>query len=290
MDTSTKNAIVSALSKKMVNTDTSANKASKMIGISNATLSNMLNGKWTNISDDLWRVAQNWTGYKIAWKLSITSNVKRLHNICRDAQMNHKSIGIADEAGCGKSCSLRWYASENKNVMYVECEEYWTKKVFLSKILQAMGEEYYGSVAEMVDVILKRLNEMDNPLIIFDEFDKLKEGVIQLYKTLYNKTEDSAGFVVAGAPFLRQRLTKGCNKNKQAYKEINSRLGGNLLYVLPSKNEVFEADVRKIAIENGLNDNEATLVVKEAGKSKDLRVVRRIVEMYLLEKNYKKAS
>lgn len=290
MENSTKKTIVTALIRKMADTSTSANKASRMMGISGATLSNMLNDKWESISDDLWRKVQSWTGFKVGWKLTDTSNVKRIHNICRDAQRNQKSIGIADEAGCGKTAALKWYASTNVNVMYVECEEYWTKKVLLAKILQAMGEESFGSVPEMVDEIVKKLNEMEMPLLILDEFDKLKEVVIQLFKTLYNKTEDNAGFLVVGTPYLRERITKGCNKDKQAYKEIRSRLGGSLLPVQTAKTEVFQNDIVKIALENGLSDADARSVVMEVGKSKDLRVIRRIIETFLLEKTVRKIA
>jgi DNA transposition AAA+ family ATPase len=286
MENSIKNTVVEALKQKMSATNLSANKASTIIGFSGATLSNMLNGKWSNISEDLWRLAQAWTGYRIGWKLSVTSNVKRVHNICRDAQKNKKSIGIADEAGCGKTAALRWYANANVNVAYV----YWTKKVLLAKILQAMGEESYGSVPEMVDKIVQRLNEMDSPLLILDEFDKLKESAMQLFKTLYNKTEDNAGFVVAGTPYLRERITKGCNKDKQAYKEIRSRLGGSLLAVQTLKNEVFQQDIIKMATDNGIAEKDMSRLLNDIGKSKDLRVIRRMIETYLLENSVKKVA
>lgn len=290
MENSVKQTIVAELNRKMSLTKMSANKASKTIGISGATLSNMLNGKWNSISDDLWRSAQAWTGFRIGWKLSITSNVKRIHNICLDAQKNQKSIGIADEAGCGKTASLKLYASVNPNVAYVECEEYWTKKVLLSKILQAMGEDSFGSVPEMVDKIVQRMNETENPLLILDEFDKLKESGMQIFKTLYNKTEDNAGFVLAGTPYLRERITKGCNKDKQAYKEIRSRLGGGLLPVQTMKAEVFQDDIKRIALDNGVPQTDIESLLKEVGKSKDLRVIRRLIETYLLEKTVRKAA
>lgn len=290
MENSTKNTIVAELNKKMQATNLSANKASKIIGISGATLSNMLNGKWSAISDDLWRLAQAYTGFRIGWKLTDTSNVRRIHNICRDAQKNQKSIGIADEAGCGKTAALKWYASVNPNVAYVECEEYWSKKVLIAKILQAMGEESFGSVPEMVDKIVERMNSMESPLLILDEFDKLKESGMQIFKTLYNKTEDNAGFILAGTPYLRERITKGCNKDKQAYKEIRSRLGGSLLPVQTSKLEVFHQDITKIAIENGMIESEVRNLINEVGKVKDLRVIRRLIETYLLEKTIRKAA
>lgn len=290
MQNSVKTTIVAELNRKMAATKLSGNKASKAIGFSNATLSQMLSGKWASISDDLWRQAQMWTGYRIGWKLTDTSNVRRIHNICFDAQNNSKSIGIADEPGCGKTAALRWYANINPQVAYVECEEYWTKKVLLQKILQAMGEDNGGSVPEMMDKIVERLSAMESPLLILDEFDKLKESGIQIFKTLYNKTEDNAGFVLSGAPYLRERITKGCNKDKQAYKEIRSRLGGKLLHVQTTTPATFRTDIEKIASENGITSSEMPAFIQQVDKTKDLRVIRRIIETFLLEKTIRKAA
>jgi hypothetical protein len=281
-----KEAIVSKLQIKLKETNLSSNQASKILGISNATLSNMQSHKWDNISDNMWRIVQNWVGYSIGWNVVPTDSINALSNMCRQAQYDHSSVGISDEPGRGKTTALRWYANSNPNVYYVECEEYWSKKVFVQKILQSMGLDDKGqNVYQMVDRITEILNAEENPLLILDEADKLKDAALQLFKTFYNKTNGNAGFVLAGAPYLRERITRGCRLDKQAYKEILSRLGGDLLRLKPvSINEVMQ-----IMTINGLDEVSANILYNK-NKPSDMRVVKRLVEKELLNQKHSKRN
>lgn len=278
-----KRLIAEALAAKMAQKEMSQKKASRAIGFSDALLSQMLNGVnnpdlWAQISNEKWLLAEKWAGVT-AWQLCQTRNVRRVFAICNDAKANHKALAVSDEPGCGKSASLRWYADVNPAVYYVECEEYWTKKVFLQKIVTAMGGNTEGSISELVDTVIDGLLSDSSPLLILDEADKLKDNVLSLFKTFYNKTDNRAGFVLCGAPYFQQRVIKGCNRDKQAYKEIRSRLGGEFIKMVPLQKKELE----DICLLNGVPAENVGEVLDRLGKATDLRVVKRVIEVYLIE-------
>lgn len=278
-----KQRIVTQLLERIATKQLSQRKASKQIGISDALLSQMINGVnnpalWEQISPEKWLQAERWTGHT-GWRMVETRTVKRVWNVCNDAQYNKKALAISDEPGVGKSASLKWYANSTAGVYYVECEEYWTKKIFLQKILASMGSATEGSVAELVDRVVNVLLADDDSLLILDEADKLKDNVIELFKTFYNKTEGRAGFVLSGAPYFKARVIKGCNRDKQAYKEIRSRLGGDFIPM----SRITPKELEAICLENGVPAHEVPALLARIDRVTDLRVVKRTVETYLIE-------
>ena len=159
-------------------------------------------------------------------------------------------MAFSYEPGTGKSFALKYYASQQSNVFYVGCEEYFKKKTFLQKILQAMGLVQTGIAPEMVDTIVFNLRKIDKPLIIIDEFDKLNDKVMQIFKTLYNQTEELCGFILCGAPYFRERIEKGARANRQCYVEIYSRIGRNFLQL----RKTMAQDVKMVCEANGVKD------------------------------------
>lgn len=279
MNENVKHIVKNHIVQKMKSKRLSANQAATQIGFSSATLSKILNGKWEDIGPTQWNLAKAWSGYRSGWNLAETHNTKHITGICIVAQRSHRAIGLAYEAGSGKSETLKSYTNENPNVFYVECEEFWSKKHFVSKILAALGQETGNTTTiDMIEHIIDILNSLDSPLLIIDEADKLNDSSIQLFKTFYNKCEGQAGFVLAGAPYLAKRIESGCNRNKQAYKEILSRLGGSLQRL----SELTSAEIEKIALQNGVSPNDMSGVMALIGRSKDLRHIRRTVEDYII--------
>lgn len=260
----------------------SANNAAKIIGISGATLNNVLNKTWVakpelSPSEEMWRRLAVWAGVLTEWKTAITSDYKRITGICRHAQENTISKAISFSPGTGKTWALREYANSNPQVYYIECEEYWNKKIFLQKLSSVMGlNNAMLNVGEMVEEIIEFLNSKDKPLVIIDEADKLKDPVINLYKTFYNKT--LSGFILCGAPYFKNRIEKGCRLQKQTYQEIYSRVGGEFLRL----KGVSEADIRLICEMNGVTDIMEIEQVKNYANA-DLRRVKSVVERIKLE-------
>lgn len=270
-----KQQIVSQLNEKLKKTGLSQNKAAVMLGISGATLSNLLNGKWTNISSAVWEVVAKFVGYAQEWVLAPTASFEKVQKVCADVQNNSRSVAVSHDAGMGKTASLKHYANNNANVIYVQCEEYFTKKGFLIKILQGLGvHDLHGSIEELAERTVEHLLKLSRPLIILDEADKLKDHVIQLYKTLYNKTEGACGFVLCGTPNLRISIEKKAKKDKQGYKEILSRIGS----VFIGLKDISAKDIRTICAANGIQEEVIIKEIANNGLGKDLRYIRKLVE------------
>lgn len=281
-----------ALKVKMERLELSGNRVSDLIGISSANVSHILTGKAIEmpsmISDAIWFKVYNWvySTQGSSWKTAETLSYKKIFNICRHSQDDGLSRAISHRPGSGKSFSLRAYADSVPNVFYIEGEEYFTKKTFLKEAMRVMGVQHspYITISDMVDRIILHLNTLNKPLIIIDEADKLRDGVLNFFKTFYNKT--NSGFVLCGAPYFKQRIDKGVRLQKQCYEEIFSRIGGCFL-TLPS---LRMEDVRLICNTNGITD-ESQITEAYNYAEGDLRRIKMSVDSFTKDiKNHKKQT
>lgn len=302
MNTNTKNGI-SDETKKSISVDLryyvqnvagSANRASNMLdGVSVATVSNMLNGKWAAISDDMWRKVQKQvsTSYSGEWNVvQDTTNFKELMTTFEDARKYAKVFGIIGDPGFGKTEAARVDSLNNENSFHISCNEYDTKKSFLLKLLSKMGKEPEGfTVPIMMATAIEHINRMDHPLIKLDEADKLSDPVFHFFITLYNELNGKCGLVLTATPFLKKRIIKGVERDKRGYKEIYSRIGGRFVTLRPPT----EKDIEKIVRANGVFDEmEVRRIVNDCRPESsnlnitlppDLRRVNRLVFAYKQE-------
>jgi Cdc6-like AAA superfamily ATPase len=254
----------------------SMNKASKMLRkVSISYISQMLNEKWSAISDEAWRNVQKQVSvsYEGEWKVvEDTTNFKKLSHLFSDARTYALTFGIIGNAGWGKTETGK-FDNANPNTFLIRCNEYHNRRSFMLDLLQQMGLEDTGySVSAMMGTVINHLRRIDHPLIIMDEVDKLSDQVLYFFISMYNALEGECGFVLMGAPYLQKRIESGAKKNKKGYKEIFSRLGGKFIAVATPTN----ADMEKIIRANGIFD---PLTIKEIiNKSEaDLRRVKRLV-------------
>lgn len=104
----------------------SQNKAANSLkDVSPATISQMLNGKWELIKDEMWRNVAKQIGFsKKEWQIVSTSVYNELYTLLRDAQSDNGVSAIVGEAGSGKSETSKRYAAENANAYRIE----WKKR------------------------------------------------------------------------------------------------------------------------------------------------------------------
>jgi DNA transposition AAA+ family ATPase len=270
--------IKNSLKEKLDARGLSGNKASKLIGISSANVSNVLNDKWDNISDDIWRKIEAFCGLAGEWKAAKTGNMAKIYALSNDAQQNSIALAFSFMPGSGKSFALQYYKNNTPNVAYIECDEYWSKKTFITKIAESLGitinSKFY--LPQMVEQIVEELQSLKTPLIIIDEADKLKDPVLNLFKTLFNRTLRQCGFILCGAPHFKSKIESGVAKQKQAYQEIYSRIGGEFITLNPTTAK----DVREVCKANGITDSEVMEYAVRKAKG-DLRQVARIVHKHM---------
>lgn len=246
--------------------------ATSLVGVSPATVTQIVTGKWELINEKMWRSIAAQIGVKqTRWNIVETRNYRALSDIFADAQENALVLAVCGEAGTGKSLTATHYGVENPNVYVLACSEYWNRKTFLRELLRVMGKNPAGdTVGDMVDDVVMALKRRENPLIILDEADKLSDQVMFFFITFYNKLEDYCGIVLMATDYLEKKVRRGLRLNKKGYKEIYSRIGRRFV-AMPG---LSETDISDVCRANGVEGLREIETVKKDCEG-DLRRVKR---------------
>ena len=246
--------------------------ATSLVGVSPATATQIVTGKWELINEKMWRSIAAQIGVKqTRWNIVETRNYRALSDIFADAQENALVLAVCGEAGTGKSLTAAHYGAENPNVYVLACSEYWNRKTFLRELLRVMGKNPAGdTVGDMVDDVVMALKRRENPLIILDEADKLSDQVMFFFITFYNKLEDYCGIVLMATDYLEKKVRRGLRLNKKGYKEIYSRIGRRFV-AMPG---LSATDISDVCRANGVEGLREIETVKKDCEG-DLRRVKR---------------
>ena len=258
----------------------SQNKAvGSLKNTSAGTVSNILNGKYENISDEMFRNIAAQVGSRTketGWQIVETSAYQEIRYALDDAQHWRNVTWVVGEAGCGKTTTARLYTEENREVFYILCSEDMKKGDFVREIAQKVGIKTDGhNIREIWSLILDDVIQMDAPLLIFDEADKLTEPVFHYFISLYNKLEDKSGVVFLSTDYIKKRIERGLRYNKPGYKEFYSRMGRKFFEL----EETSANDVYSICVANGVQDKKKIEeVIRDAEPCDfDLRRVKKAI-------------
>jgi DNA transposition AAA+ family ATPase len=252
-------------------------------GVSTATISQIINGKWDLIADNMWRKIAAALGHRAdGWNLvgNIFNN-RVLETTFADAKTHSMFVCVSHKAGSGKSagCNLFFQQHKRKHVYLIRCRE-WSVRQFLSELCRTLGiDQPRGYVsadallAEVVDFFLVRAEY--KPLLIIDEADKLKGTALRTLIPLYNETEDRLGVVILGTENLSEEIKRGVRYNKKGYDEIDSRLGRQFVRLYGAS----EDDVRKICAANGIENKTMQKTIWKECNPKDIAVGGRFLPM-----------
>lgn len=274
METIKKQNICNALRTYCERYESQNKAANSMKGVSSATISQMLNGNWELIKDEMWRNVAAQIGYKDEkWEAVETNDYRRMMALLDDVKANSLVMAITGDAGTGKTFACKQYTASHKQVYLLCCNEYWNRKLFLTELLTAMGRDYTGfTVGEMMHEAVRTLKTQEAPLLILDEADKLSDQVLYFFITLYNHLEDECGIVLCATNHLEKRILRGIKLNKKGYNEIWSRLGRKCV----SLKGVCAADIAAICEVNGINEaKDIDSIIADC--ESDLRRVKRRV-------------
>ena len=270
-----KNAISERLRAYVAKYPSQTKAAGSLKGVSVGTVSNILNGRFENISDEMFRnVASQVGGMGTpGWQIVETGAYQEITEVLSDAQRWRSVRWVTGEAGCGKSTTARVYLQDHKEVFYILCSEDMKKGDFVREIARTVGIRTAGcNIPEVWGLILDDIIQMDAPLLVFDEADKLTEPVFHYFISLYNKLEEKCGVVFLSTDYIVKRISNGLKYQKPGYKEFFSRIGRKFFTLEPTD----QNDVYIICTANGLTSRQdIDVVMKEAATCDyDLRRVK----------------
>ena len=227
-----------------------ASAVAKKCGISDAALSTVIANKYgANEAQILGRIAGALDYNENALKIvSTTGDYRRIAVAVEDAREESMWFMISEKAGSGKTATLKdlFMRDTTGSIYYLECDE-WNARQFAVQLAQYIVDPYvlrgaYKSIAELVSLIADKLNGrmFQNPVLFIDQANSLKPAAKRLLLSLYNKTEDRLGLLMAGTEALKQEMEAGVKYNRKGYDELYSRFGRRVITLRGwTKREVY---------------------------------------------------
>lgn len=254
--------------------------AASLKNISAATISNIINGKWNLISEDMWRRLESQLVKNEGWQIFSTAAYQDLTTFLEFAKSSSTVMWVAAPAGIGKSTAAASFAALNRNVFRLTCASDMTKSDFVHELAGQVGVRTNGlSLRSAFNEILRYLVTLERPLLVFDEADKLADSVMYYFISIYNALEERCGIVFLSTAAIKRRITNGVSRDKRGYDEIESRICRKYIDLTP----ISAAEVEQICLLNGLQDPAAITRVKKDVSSygNDLRRVKQSVNREL---------
>lgn len=253
---------------------------------SSATISQMVSGNWDHIADKMFRRVQRNLRIDLNWNVAMTDNLKEIYYYCEKAQKESLAICISEDAGRGKTNGYRFYDRRNKEVLHLECETTWTKKTFVRNLLLSLGSTYEGTTEEMLRTFNRKIRDLEKPLLILDQADKLKDPQLDLFMDFYNAHKGYLGIILSGVKALEKRIDNGKRKDKPGYAETYSRFGGTYITLDP----IRKPDVKAICEANGVESEEDVQTTYDTCGGDLRRVERSIKRIHIAKQSTEKIS
>ena len=252
--------------------------ANTLVGVSAGTLSTIINGKYETISDEMFVKIKSQIAPRKAddWQLCETMLYKELNTLLEDAQLYQNVAWAVSPAGSGKSTTANDYAARHENAFVISCSEDMKRGDFIRELARVIGVNVSDmSLRIALERVTKYLLTLENPLLIFDEGDKIPDVVFYYFITIYNRLEGHCGIIFMSTNFIKRRMEVGLSYNKKGYDEIHSRICRKFIDLTPANSY----EVAAVARANGISDEKVIkAVVKDAATCNfDMRRVRREV-------------
>lgn len=256
--------------------------AESMTKVSEATIIQVKSNRWQSISDQMWINIGKQVGYSSngKWNMAPTKPFNSLVKLFKTAQENSTVHAITVPAGRGKSFTINWYKDHHDNVFHIVCAKYMSNRELLSKILRKMNKEATGSASVMMDTIIEEVLKKQLPIIILDEFDKLRDEQKLFFITLYNMLEDYCSIVLIGTSNLEIQIKRRTGKHAIGFEEIYSRINRRFITIPDSSLK----DVTMICEANGLYEPQKIQVIYNESEGDLRRIKTAVRKAHILSK------
>lgn len=208
-------------------TNTSLTKAAKQIGLSPATLSLWLAGKYSGNTEQITRRIEKYLSRtvekaeskRLGLRFVETSVVRGFNGSAKLAHNYGEIVCVTGPAGIGKTVAAKQYAQDNPDVILIEVDPGYSAIVLFSELHKACGFNGKGTIHSMHAECIGKLKDSER-LVIIDEAENLNYKSLELLRRLHDKA--GVGIVLCGLP----RLFSNIRGLHGQFSQLYSRVGG----------------------------------------------------------------
>lgn len=145
------------------------------------------------------------------------STVKYISEIGRLCHTQGKIGVCVGRAGLGKTVAVKRYAKEFMDSILIESDSGYTAKSLLKEIHRRLGLSGKGSVYDLMDEVIRKLNQSGR-LLIIDEAENLPYRALEIARRIHDKT--GVGVLLVGRGVLLENLKGYNNQYDQLYSRV----------------------------------------------------------------------
>ena len=145
------------------------------------------------------------------------STVKYISEIGRLCHTQGKIGVCVGKAGLGKTVAVKKYTKEFMDSILIESDSGYTAKSLLKEIHRRLGLSGKGSVYDLMDEVIRKLNQSGR-LLIIDEAENLPYRALEITRRIHDKT--GIGILLVGRGILLENLKGYNNQYDQLYSRV----------------------------------------------------------------------
>ena len=192
-------------------------------GIAKSTISMWMNGNYNGKNDKITDAINNFIQreYERSGNSDLPfvdiSTVKYITEIGRLCHTQGKIGVCVGKAGLGKTVAVKRYTKEFMDSILIESDSGYTAKSLLKEIHRRLGLSGKGSVYDLMDEVVRKLNQSGR-LLIIDEAENLPYRALEITRRIHDKT--GVGILLVGRGILLENLKGYNNQYDQLYSRV----------------------------------------------------------------------
>ncbi len=213
--------------------DVSAKYVSDMFNGKTFTVANSATGKTVEIADKYYLKLAEYVGVSVKkeyWKTVVTPQMERILVSLQVAKENGETNLIIGETGCGKSyvCDLfrRKYPADTYIITISQTDNIGDiiEKVISALKISVSAKTKSGKISEICRYLSDRRSDGQEPQLIFDESEYMKQPALCAMKSLYDNLHKVCSIVLVGTDQLLTHLEQMKRKNKDGIPQFCRRV------------------------------------------------------------------
>lgn len=192
-------------------------------GLAKSTISMWLNGNYNGKNDKITDAMNNFIQREKERSvendlpfvdISIVKYVSEIGRLCHTQGKIAVCVG---RAGLGKTVAVKKYTKDFQDSILIESDSGYTAKSLLKEIHRRLGLSGKGSVYDLMDEVVRKLNQSGR-LLIVDEAENLPYRALEITRRIHDKT--GVGVLLIGRSILLENLKGYNNQYDQLYSRV----------------------------------------------------------------------